>query len=365
MITREALTELLESLGKQHVLSVYLRAGSTDPAARRSWRLRLKNRTRDERDRLKREAPDQLRPFNLAVAHVEDALKAFPGFLPEHGWVGFATPAGLHLAEALSVPSPELLAWEIGPRLAPYVRNLKLSRPVVVVLIDSRRARLLRSVNGEVVEIDTFSGRYQMHDVSEGMQKVASTTTGVRGETKTDAAARSLRVEMERMWTRVVDAVVELAGRDSYVVLGGPTGRIGAFRVSLDEELHARSVEIPGLHLDSSPSEVEGALRAAATDLTAGRQEEFLENLIQEAGGGSHASLGWKATVAHLERGAVGTLLLSRDFLAREPRDAERLVRLALHNGARIEEVGGDPGARLEREAGGVGAQLRFSAGES
>lgn len=361
MIAREALRELLESLSEQHVLSVYLSTESTDVAARRSWHLRLKNRIRDERDRLKREEPDQVRPFDLALAHVEDALEAFPGFLPESGWVGFATPSGLHLAEACPVSSPELLAWELGPRLAPYSRNLKLSRPVVIVLIDSRNARLLRSVNGEVEEIDTFSSHYQMHDVSEGMRKTASTTTGVRGETKSDAAARSLEAETERMWTTVVDVVVELAGRDSYVVFGGPTGRIGAFRGALDDVLHDRAVEIPGLHMGSSPAEIEEALQAAATDMTSKRQGAYLEDLIQEAGRGGHAALGQKAAVRHMESGAVGTLLLARDFLAREPGEAESLVRLALHTGAEIEELGGDPGARLDSEAGGVGVLLRFS----
>ena len=365
MITREALIDLLGSLGKQHVLSVYLSAESTDPASRRSWLLRLKNMTRDERDRLRLEVPGQLSAFDLAIGHVEDALKAFSGFLPERGWVGFATPAGLHLGEALPVPSPELLAWEIGPRLAPYVRNLKLDRPVVVVLIDSRRARLLRSVSGEVEEIDSFPGRYEMHDVSEGMRKIASTTTGVRGETKTDVAARSLGVEIETMWTRVINTVVEIAGRDSYVVYCGPAGRVGAFRPALTDELDARIGEIPRLRVDVSQAELKDALQAAATDMTSKRQEAFLEDLIQEAGGSGHAALGPKAAIVHLERGAVGTLLLSRGFLARESREAERLVRLALHTGAGIEEVGGDPGTRLDRMAGGVGARLRFSAGES
>ena len=365
MITREALAELQQSLSEQHVLSVYLSTESTDVAARRSWHLRLKNRIRDERDRLKREEPDQVRPFDLAVAHVEDALKAFSGFLPESGWVAFATPAGLHLAETRPVSPPELVAWELGPRLAPYARNLKLSRPVVIVLIDSRNARLLRSVNGEVEEIDTFSGHNEMHDVSEGMRKSASTTTGMRGETKSDAAARSLEAETERMWTKVVDAVVELAGRDAYVVFGGPTGRIGAFREALENVLHARTVEIPGLHMGSSPAEIADALQAAATGMTSKRQGVCLEDLTQEAARGGHAALGQKAALAGLESGAAGTLLLSRDFLAREPREAESLVRLALHTGAEIEEVGGDPGARLDREAGGVGVRLRFSVGES
>jgi stalled ribosome rescue protein Dom34 len=256
-----------------------------------------------------------------------------------------------------------LLAWDVGPRLAPYVRNLKLRRPVVAVLIDSRSARLFRSVNGKVAEIDTFSGHYRMNDVSKGTRKTASTTTGVRGETKSDSATRSLGAEIERMWTRVIDAVVDLAGRDSYVVFGGPAGHIGSFRASLHDELHHRSVEVPTLHVDSSPAELEDALQAAATDMTSRRQEAFLEDLIQEAGGGNHAALGPKATEVHLDHGAVSTLLLSRDFLVREPRDAERMVRLAIQTGAGIEEVGGDPGARLDREGGGVGAGLRFSVG--
>ena len=363
MITRKVLAELLASLGEEHVLSVYLAAQSTDPAARRSWRVRLKNRTRDERDRLKREAPDQLPSFDLAVAHVEEALSVFSGFLPDRGWVGFAIPAGLRLADTLAAPPPELLAWDVGPRLAPYVRNLKLRRPVVAVLIDSRSARLFRSVNGEIEEIDTFSGRYRVRDVSKGMRKTASTTTGVRGETKSDAVARSLGTEIERMWTEVINTVVEVAGRDSYVVFGGPAGHIGSFRASLHDELHHRSVEVPSLRVDSSPAELEEALQAAATDMTSRRQEALLEDLIQEAGGGSHAALGPTATEVHLEHGAVSTLLLSRDFLVREPLDAERLVRLAIQTGAGIEEVGGDPGARLDHEADGVGAGLRFSVG--
>ena len=364
MMTREELTEFLESLGEQHVLSVYLSAESTAPSSRRSWLIRLKNETKDERDRLEREAPDQLRPFDLAFAHVENALEAFPGFLPEHGWVGFATPGGLLLAEALPAPSPELVAWEVGPRLAPYVRNLKLSRPVVVVLIDSRRARLLRSVHGEVEEIDTFSGRFDVHDGSDGVRKAASTTSGVRGETRADATARVVGAEIERMWKEVAHAVVELAGRDSHIVLGGPTGRMGAFRGALDDDVGARTLEIAGLHVGSSLAEVAEALHSAATDLTSKRQGAYLQDVIEDAAGGGHAALGLRAAVAQLERGAVGTLLLARDFLARESSEAETLMRLALHTGAVIEEVGGEPGARLDRKAGGVGVRLRFSVGQ-
>jgi hypothetical protein len=361
MITRKALTELLDSYSDQHVLSVYLPAESTDPAARQAWRVSLKNRTRDERDRLKQDAPDQLPPFDLAVAHVDDALSGITGFLPERGWVGFASPERLHLTDALPVPPPELLAWELGPRLAPYIRNLKLSRPIVAVLIDSRNARIFRSVDGEIEEIDAFSGRYRMHDASEGTQKGASKTTGVRGETRSDAAARSLGVEIERMWTEVINAVVEAAGRDAYVVFGGPAGSLGAFHGALPDDLQDRTIEVPSLRVDSSSAELEEALQAAATELTERRQAALLEELFEKAGGGRRAALGPKAAIEHLKRGAVDTLVLSRDFLAKEPREAEHLVRLAIHTGAGIEEVGGDPGVRLDREASGVGSGLRFS----
>ena len=51
---------------------------------------------------------------------------------------------------------------------------------------------------------------------------------------------------------------------------------------------------------------------------------------------------------------------ISRPLIESAPDDAERLVRLALAQGADVEELGDDVGARLWQENEGVAARLRF-----
>ena len=70
--------------------------------------------------------------------------------------------------------------------------------------------------------------------------------------------------------------------------------------------------------------------------------------------------MGWNETYRALAAGAVDTLLLSRGMIEASPDDAERLVRLALAQGADVEELGGELGGRLAGDADGVAARLRF-----
>ena len=78
------------------------------------------------------------------------------------------------------------------------------------------------------------------------------------------------------------------------------------------------------------------------------------------AGAGDRAGRGWNETYRALAAGAVDTLLLARGLIEGSPDDAERLVRLALAQGADVEELGEELGERLMRESEGVGARLRF-----
>jgi hypothetical protein len=52
--------------------------------------------------------------------------------------------------------------------------------------------------------------------------------------------------------------------------------------------------------------------------------------------------------------------MVARGMIETTPDDAERLVRLALTQGADVEEGGGEVGKRLLSEASGVAARLRF-----
>jgi len=56
----------------------------------------------------------------------------------------------------------------------------------------------------------------------------------------------------------------------------------------------------------------------------------------------------------------VDSLLVARTMIARHPDDAERVIRLAIAQGAELQEVGGTLGDRLMADGDGVAARLRF-----
>jgi stalled ribosome rescue protein Dom34 len=68
----------------------------------------------------------------------------------------------------------------------------------------------------------------------------------------------------------------------------------------------------------------------------------------------------WNETYRALAAGAVDTMLVARGMIAATPDDAERLLRLALTQGAEVKEVGGELGEQLMQESGGVASRLRF-----
>jgi hypothetical protein len=358
VITQEQLAGLFDALGEKRVLSVYLSSDATDPADRRQWRLRFEQRAAEARRQVERDAPDQLAAFDRALTHVERALASFEGFLPGKGWMGFATREALHHAETLRGHAPEALHWGQGPRVGPYVRNLKLGRPLLAALVDAQEARLYVMRDGEVEDLASFTAPRDLDGVTEGMRKGSATTSGVRGETRRDAAARVNGVETERMLAKAAHALTNHGDAGSAIVLGGTTGAVSALRARLPGR--AQAVEVPGLHMGVSRAELKDALKGAASALNARRHNHLVDQIVETARARGRAVLGPEATATALRLGAVDTLVVSRGFLSARVDDAETLVDRAIEQGADVEELGGVPAERLDGEAGGAAARLRF-----
>ena len=183
MLGRDRLLELHRSLGEEDVLSVYVDVDQHDPAERSIWRRRLEQEVNRCRHSMDADPAGQGR-FDQAWSHVQERLARFAGFIPQRGWVGFATADRLWYAEDVPVPMRDGVYWEKGMRVAPFVRALKQERPLVAVLLDSERARVFRYLRGEATELedlvaDTFLGDLTDADVS----KRPSRTSGVRGAT--------------------------------------------------------------------------------------------------------------------------------------------------------------------------------------
>src|SRR5690606_15327539 len=133
---------------------------------------------------LKDAAEEERKAARAAAVRIRQALEGYDGLLPERGWVGFATVDRLVYAAPSPAPMPDLVRWEGGAHVAPYVRALKQSRPVTAVVADRRHARLLRYLHGELREEAVLWSDAALADgPATGGSKRASTHSGARGET--------------------------------------------------------------------------------------------------------------------------------------------------------------------------------------
>ncbi|MDX1646687.1 MAG: hypothetical protein R3304_06050 [Longimicrobiales bacterium] len=357
MLDSEQLVELYRRHRKDSVLSIYLDADQHDFAERGKWRIALKSAVADERAK----AHDDER-FDQALEHLQHTLDENDGgFLSGRGWVGFATADGLLHSESLPVPMPNLVRWEDGLRVAPYARALKQSRPVVAVVIDSRRARLLRYKVGllaqrDVLEADTYLG--DLTDVH--VAKVASTHSGIRGKTGTDAAQNFLDIERDRLVVRVAEEVRKEVGADGLLVVGGAERTVDALKKELGDFAADRREILPSLNFDMSDSDLRKKVEDTASEISQRLQGEILGRVVDEARSEGAGCLGEEDTERALLEGRVDTLLISDSFRERSPDRADHFEGAAFEHGAKVIEVARDAGERLQEAGGGVGALLRY-----
>lgn len=356
MLTLDELRALVQDLEHSGVLTVYLSREASDPGRVGLWRNRL--------DAALSEAASTAADWNAVTAaagHVVAATASFGRVLPYPGWCAFAT--GDRLCHAGSLPfAPRTLArWGLGPYLAPYIRALKSERPVVVGLIDNRTARIFVYRDGALEPTSEMSVEgADLEPADVGMSKRAASatgTSGVRGETRTDAAGLALREVQRRLQARLAEALVTRAGDVGLVLVGGSKKPEAAVYREVAARVPGRVGRLEGVPERVGDETLLRSVEAAASLLTLHRQEELLRQVYEGAG---RASIGWNDTRRALDSGAVDTLLLSRDLIESAPDDADELVRMAVLQRAEVEELGGDLGLRLRQDAGGVGARLRF-----
>ena len=364
MLTHDELVDLYRQVMTEPVLSVYLDVDQHDPAEREAWRTRLEGLVGTcRRDLAAAEggSTGDTEAFEAAWKRMSDHLREYDSFVPGRGWVGFATPERLCYADEVPVPMDDLVRWETGMRVAPYLRGLERTRPVVAVLADRERARLFEFRDGtERQPVDLRADTY-LGDLSDvGVSKRSSRTTGMRGETATDQAQRILDVGTERMTKELVKTLAEYAGNDGVLVLGGTPEMVSRLGEALPKGLRARAFPDPSMHLDMSMAEVRAVVDTDVSRLNQRRQDGLLDQVADQAGARGRATLGLEETERALRDMCVDTLLLSRTFIGRNADLADHLVGLAFLQGAEGEELGEAVGERLDREGGGVAARLRF-----
>jgi hypothetical protein len=359
MLDRARLVQLYRELRDLPVLSVYLDVDQHDPAQRRAWKVRLDREASLEGKRITEEGGDE-EAFRAALGHIEETLRD-QGFIQGRGWVGFATADGVRHHESLAAPMPDLVRFEDGIRVAPYVRGLKRLRKIAVAMADRRHVRFFALEGSQLIESETLYADQEVGDLSDvGVRKAGSRHSGVRGETATDHAQRSLDQGSDRLWKEAVERVVESSGSDGFIVLGGTPEAVGRLETMLPERVRDRTETASAMHMDQSLSDVQELVEGAASVLNKRLQGELVAGVVDQARAGGKGVLGRDETVVALRQMRVDTLLLSRNFLRDDPELADRAVGTALAQDAEVEEISGPGADVLDHEAGGMGARLRY-----
>ena len=360
MLTMTEVRTLVRELSSKKVLSVYLDTQVTDPAMRNAWRHSLTAALRAAAATLH---GDDHAEFTRATARLESTVLPGSGTWGAPGWMALATEDGVQFANELPMRTPTMAVWREGPVIAPYLRVMKQHHPVIVALVDSHSARLLRYVWGKLDAV--------AHVIvpTEAANSAASSRRELRGRaiaaprsaTGTELAARRRRSAFDHLRAIVVERLTELSADGSWILIGGTPVWSRIAGASLPEHLAKRTYVSTSLSFDASMERIATAARHAGSALRSTRALMMLETMLDHAGAEGRAVRGIPATQRALRSGAIDLLMLSPAFLFTDANEAESSVQAALKQGSRVEVLSGEAADLLDREAGGIAGQLRYA----
>ncbi|MDO8501828.1 MAG: hypothetical protein Q7S20_08285 [Gemmatimonadaceae bacterium] len=360
MLTYTELVMLERSLHNARVLSVYLDGTAEDFAAQRAWRVQLENSLKDLRAWLADSSHTEREQFEHCVTLLEEQLAPLSPGVGARGWVAFITPEGVRVAERLPVQMPTMAVWSTGACVAPYIRALKQTRPVVVALADARKATLYRYDREALDKVKTIHAHAVLGPpLHMGDSPRVGFHPGVRGTTGRDAAQRVLLQGTNRMLKEVSDQALRLAGTDGWILTGGIPGVSTHLAQSLADSAPGRVLDLESLDVHASEAEIAAAAEHGASTLRDASDLRQIEDIMGNANGSGLVALGPAETRHALEQSRVRDLYLTHAFIEDHAADAEDAVRKALAQGALVEEVSREAARQLDGH-GGMAARLRY-----
>ena len=360
MLRHEELIALSRKLRHDRVLSIYLDGSMSDPASKHAWRVELERSLKDLRSWLAGSAHDEREAFERCVEALKMELSRFDGGIGVPGWVAFISEGHVRDAEPLPTPMPTVAVWSTGPCIAPYMRALKQTRAVIVLVADARQVAIYRYQRGALEHVETIRSHARTSPPTHmGDAPRAGFRPGVRGATGRDDNQRVLLAGRRRMMSRATNRAIELADADGWIVTGG----IPKISASLSRVLVAlapeRVMALDALDVHASEAEIAGAAQRGASMLRDASDTRYITEILENAEQDGLVVLGPAATRAALGQARVRELYITERFLDDHLADAEELVRSAVDQSASVEQVGREA-ARLLDEHGGLAARLRF-----
>ena len=157
MLSHEELMTLEQKLRDETVLSIYVNGDFSDVAARNQSRTELRNALDAVEESMREASHAEREEFASARRLALDEVDGYTSGDGKTGWMGVFTSDRAHFTGVASISVPTTATWSQGANLAPAIRMLKESRPVLVVVTDRTQARNYRYVGQEIRLEDTGS----------------------------------------------------------------------------------------------------------------------------------------------------------------------------------------------------------------
>ncbi|MGH7694583.1 MAG: hypothetical protein ACRENH_06365, partial [Gemmatimonadaceae bacterium] len=363
MTTYNDLVELENAIGDQQVLSIYVSGAEKDPAKQKSWQIDLKNSL----DEIEASLKDKPHAEREAFAQGrEAALQKLDeqGVASAPGWAGFFVGVRDYRAGPVPAPVRTLAAWDVGPRLTPYVRALKEARPVIVALVDKRQGLIYKYSDREVQLLETVVALTPMEEPYHmGSAPSPGFRPGTVGSTRTDEVQRELNDAIRRMLSSVSEKISKIAADDSWIVLGGLKSMAHEAFERLPKKHAASATIAEGVDMRATAATVAELARKSASELRDRLDLQLVTEAIDGAASRGLGAVGIRDIKPALEQGRVRDVYFTLAFLEQHPDDAENALRNALGTRAVVEHVSGDAALKLD-EVGGIAARLRYTLSE-
>lgn len=341
-------------------LSVYVEAAPTDPAARRNWRVRLRQGLADVRATLERAPADEQDAFERCAAEVLARLPIGDTPPAMHGWACFTSAGGATFTADLPDATETDVSWGPGARIVPFLRHLTEGR-ALVVRIDRQHAMIERWTDGRLEPLARFEAD-RVHDVGThmGAAPARGFHSGTRGRTGTDEEQRQRHDATERLVAETRARVLTLIGPHEPLLIGGGAESSARLRDALPDHVAAHAVIAPALtmHLEIGPALP--IIHEALVTLDATMRTRRVAELREMAYARGRATLGFETACTAADLGAIAELIFSESAWRRHPDEIEALVQRALFEGASVVIAPALPDPSLDGEADGIITGLRF-----
>lgn len=371
--TLRGLAEMSDDIG---VLSLYVTADPQDEGPQPAWRARVRTDLKRLRDQLRRSVPRER--FTAIVRRINELDQDLETMLDSRthgrGRALFASISNGHV-ERLTVQVPLSDQVELAPTAAlrPLVTAWSAAAPAGCVAVGADEVRLVDMRLGTVTELATIAHPEDLADRRELTGKGHATATTTHHSSASHHDLFEKREEerlikyLHTLGSRVADHAREF-GWECVAIAGDPKN-VNAVAETIPEHLGTDVVRTHHTVTSLAPAKLAAAVRDPIDEARIARYRRLAERVRNAAmsDNSDAGSCGLSTTLAALNEGRVAHLLLAADgtwtgnrtpdgrlvaefetvpdvdpqALVAEPRLDERMIDMALREGARVTVLDG------------------------